>query len=126
MVNSTSTAKHPVVRRPRVKRTRPPPSKATQTRSASRIQAQFHRWKALRRSRVLARIVYDKVYDESTGTHFYFNTHTSESQWVPPYLLGAEDFDSIPKYADFDGIADIHAARARHWKPQMDKPNGKM
>ncbi len=53
-----------------------------------KIQALARRKIARRKVRELARSVWEKVQDPTTGCWFYYNTRTGESTWFKPALLG--------------------------------------
>ncbi len=83
-----------------VKRRRPtkrvgPPTERELNRAAAKLQGLYRSKMAMRRLRLLTRQVYEKVQDPETGAFFYHNTHTGDVAWVPPKLLGSEDFDVI-------------------------------
>jgi hypothetical protein len=69
----------------------------------------LYRTRLARRNLVLLmKSVYEKVYDESTGAYFYFNSKTGESQWTKPVNLGNEEVDLVddgyteePAYEEF-------------------------
>jgi hypothetical protein len=54
-----------------------------------KIQGLGRRRSGLTMARAVVSKCYEKMYDASTGSYYYFNSKTGESQWTKPKLLGS-------------------------------------
>ena len=60
-------------------------------------------WRARKARRLLRRMitdVYEKKFDENSGTWFYFNRKTGESHWEKPLGLQSDDINVSSRTAD--------------------------
>eukprot|EP00904_Undaria_pinnatifida_P013165 jgi/Undpi1/897/HiC_scaffold_10.g04361.m1 len=57
------------------------------------IQAAWRRRRAKRTVRALLASLVTKIWDESSGAHYYFNSQTGETSWSKPTLFGSEDIE---------------------------------
>jgi calmodulin len=53
-----------------------------------KLQGMWRKKKAIHNIRLICASVYEKLYDPSSGTHYYYNTNTGASQWTKPAALG--------------------------------------
>ena len=72
-------------------------STMTEDEAAKTIQGLWKTRKARKYLRVLIASLYEKVYDESSGTFYYYNTRTGESMWDKPKSMGTEDLAVTPR-----------------------------
>ena len=72
-------------------------STMTEDEAAKTIQGLWKTRKARKYLRLLIASLYEKVYDESSGTFYYYNTKTGESMWEKPKSMGTEDLQTTPR-----------------------------
>ena len=88
------------------------------------LQKRWRIYNGIRKIRALVREVFDKVYDEGSGTYFYYNKHTGESSWIKPKCLGSEEFDDYEIGDEWeeniDGYGTSGATKAAKNLPMME------
>ena len=65
----------------------------TDEQAAMLMQCAWRRLKLMRAVRRTVAKVFSKVYEESTGTHYYYNSQTGATSWTKPLLLGSQDIE---------------------------------
>ncbi|GBG24789.1 Leucine-rich repeat-containing protein 1 [Hondaea fermentalgiana] len=94
----------------------------TEEEAAQKVQGLFRTRAARRRLRLLARSVYEQVFDEASGAYFFHNVHTGDVSWEAPKLLGGEPFDEITdKFASPHDAVMAYRSLAKDWQEVPDE-----
>ena len=82
----------------------------TQAEAAFLIQGMYRSWHCRNRMRAVVRSLYEKLYDGTRGTYYYYNRRTGKSSWYKPALLGSSDIRR--SFVHSGSLSAVDAARA--------------
>jgi len=55
--------------------------------AARKLQGLFRSRVARKQIQLLAKLTFERIYDEGSGAYFFYNTKTGESSWEKPQLM---------------------------------------